>query len=42
MVLGGALWQVGVGLALGIPAAIGAGKLMADQLFGINPGIQVC
>ena len=28
MVLGGAFWQVGVGLALGIPAAIGAGKLM--------------
>ena len=37
MVLGGAFWQVGVGLALGIPAAIGAGKLMAAQLFGVEP-----
>ena len=37
MVLGGAFWQVGVGLALGIPAAIGAGKLMTSQLFGVQP-----
>ena len=37
MVLGGAFWQVGIGLAIGIPAAIGAGKLMAAQLFGIDP-----
>jgi len=37
MVLGGAFWQVGIGLALGIPAAIGAGKLMAAQLFGVDP-----
>src|SRR5580658_8981913 len=37
MVLGGAFWQVGVGLVLGIPAAIGAGKLMAAQLFGVKP-----
>ena len=37
MVLGGAFWQVGVGLLLGIPAAIGAGKLMATQLFGVKP-----
>jgi putative ABC transport system permease protein len=37
MVLGGAFWQVGVGLALGLPAAIGAGKLMTTQLFGVNP-----
>jgi putative ABC transport system permease protein len=37
MVLGGAFWQVGVGLALGIPAAIGAGKLMTTQLFGVKP-----
>lgn len=36
MVLRGAFWQVGVGLALGIPAAIGAGKLIADQLFGVK------
>ncbi len=37
MVLGGAFWQVGVGLVLGIPAAIGAGKLMTTQLFGVEP-----
>ena len=37
MVLGGAFWQVGVGLALGIPAAIGAGRLMTTQLFGVKP-----
>jgi putative ABC transport system permease protein len=37
MVLNGAFSQVGIGLALGIPAAIGAGKLMTDQLFGVKP-----
>jgi putative ABC transport system permease protein len=37
MVLRGAFWQVGIGLALGIPAAIVAGKLMTDQLFGVKP-----
>jgi ABC-type antimicrobial peptide transport system permease subunit len=37
MVLGGAFLQVGVGLALGLPAAIGAGKLMTSQLFGVQP-----
>ena len=37
MVLGGAFWQVGIGLALGIPAAIGAGRLMTTQLFGVEP-----
>jgi putative ABC transport system permease protein len=37
MVLRGAFSQVGIGLALGIPAAIGAGRLMKDQLFGIKP-----
>jgi putative ABC transport system permease protein len=37
MVLGGAFWQVGVGLALGLPAAIGAGRLMTTQLFGVQP-----
>jgi putative ABC transport system permease protein len=37
MVLGGAFRQVGVGLALGLPAAIGAGKLMSPQLFGVQP-----
>jgi ABC-type lipoprotein release transport system permease subunit len=37
MVLRGAFWQVGAGLALGLPAAIGAGKLMSGQLFGVEP-----
>jgi predicted permease len=37
MVLHGAFSQVGIGLALGIPLAIGAGKLMTDQLFGVKP-----
>src|SRR5438270_3882050 len=34
MVLAGAFRQVSAGLGIGIPAAIGAGKLMTVQLFG--------
>jgi putative ABC transport system permease protein len=37
MVLRGAFWQVGLGLALGIPAAIGAGHVIASRLFGVMP-----
>ena len=37
MVLRGALWQIGIGLGLGIPLAILAGKLMKDQLYGVQP-----
>jgi predicted permease len=37
MVLGGSFWQLSVGVALGLPAAIGAGKLMTTQLFGVKP-----
>jgi len=37
MVLREAFWQIGIGLALGIPAAISAGRLIAGQLFGVNP-----
>jgi putative ABC transport system permease protein len=37
MVLRGAFWQVGMGLGIGIPAAIGAGYLMSSQLFGVTP-----
>jgi putative ABC transport system permease protein len=33
----GAFSQVGIGLAIGIPAAIGAGKLMTQQLFSVRP-----
>jgi ABC-type antimicrobial peptide transport system permease subunit len=35
MVLRGALWQVLIGLGLGIPAALLAGRLMASQLYGV-------
>jgi predicted permease len=37
MVLREVFGQVGIGLALGIPAAIGAGQLIASQLFGVRP-----
>jgi predicted permease len=37
MVLAGAFGQVSLGLGIGIPAAIGAGKLMTVQLFGVQP-----
>ncbi len=37
MILRSAFLQVGIGLAFGIPAAIGIGKLMTDQLFGVKP-----
>ncbi len=36
MVLRGALQQVGLGLAIGVPAAIEAGRLMAAELFGMS------
>lgn len=37
MVLSGAFVQIGIGLAIGIPAAIGAGRLMTSQLYGVSP-----
>lgn len=37
MVMQAAFWPVGIGLALGIPAAIGAGYLIASHLFGVKP-----
>ncbi|MGA7524317.1 MAG: ABC transporter permease [Acidobacteriaceae bacterium] len=37
LVLRGALLQVAIGLALGIPAAIGTGLLMASELYGVRP-----
>ena len=36
MVLRGALWQILIGLGLGIPAALGAGHLMASLLYGVG------
>lgn len=37
MVMRTAFTQVGIGLAIGIPAALVAGRLMKDQLYGIRP-----
>ena len=36
LVLRGAFTRVGVGLVLGVPLAIGAGKLLAAQLYGVS------
>jgi predicted permease len=36
MVLRAAFSQIGIGLALGIPAAVGVGQLMKNQLFGVK------
>lgn len=37
MVLSGAFVQVGIGLAVGIPLALAAGRLMTKQLYGVSP-----
>ena len=37
LVLSGAFRQVGVGFALGLPAAVAAGRLMSGQLFHVTP-----
>ncbi len=36
MVLRGALWQLGIGLAIGIPAALAGSRLIANQLYGVK------
>jgi ABC-type antimicrobial peptide transport system permease subunit len=36
MVLRGAFRRVAVGLALGLPLAVGAGYLLASQLYGVK------
>ncbi len=36
MVLRGALWQIVAGLAIGVPAALFTGKLMASLLYGVG------
>ena len=36
MVMRGAMWQILMGLAFGIPAALYAGKLMESMLFGVG------
>ena len=37
MILRAAFTQVGVGLAIGVPAAIGAGRLITNQLYAVKP-----
>ena len=37
MVLRSAFFQIGIGLGLGIPLALVAGRLMTRQLFGVSP-----
>jgi predicted permease len=37
MVLRGAMGQIGIGLGIGVPLAVVAGKLMTDQLFAVKP-----
>jgi ABC-type lipoprotein release transport system permease subunit len=36
LILGGALAQAGIGIAVGIPLALGVGRLLAGQLFGVK------
>jgi predicted permease len=36
MILRGALGETGLGLLIGIPAALGAGRMLADQLYGVK------
>jgi predicted permease len=36
MVMRGAMWQILIGLGLGIPAAMVAGHMMASQLYGVG------
>ena len=35
MVLGGAFKRVAIGLTLGLPLAVGAGRLISAQLYGV-------
>jgi predicted permease len=37
MVLRAAFSQIGIGLAIGVPAAIGAGRLITNQLYAVKP-----
>ena len=36
MVLRGAFWQIGIGLLIGIPLALLAGRVMASKLYGVT------
>jgi ABC-type antimicrobial peptide transport system permease subunit len=35
-VLRGAIWQIAIGLAIGLPVAFGAGRLLQSQLFAVS------
>ncbi len=37
MILRGSFWQIAIGLGIGIPLAILAGRLLKDQLFNVQP-----
>jgi predicted permease len=36
MIVGGALRQIGIGLLLGVPAALACGQVLASQLYGVK------
>jgi ABC-type antimicrobial peptide transport system permease subunit len=36
LVLGGTLRQIALGMAIGIPAALAGGRLLASQLYGVK------
>jgi ABC-type antimicrobial peptide transport system permease subunit len=36
-VLRGAMVQVAIGLAMGVPLAVAAARLLAQQLYGVSP-----
>jgi ABC-type antimicrobial peptide transport system permease subunit len=36
LILKGALGQAGIGIAVGLPAALGAGQLLAGQVYGVK------
>ncbi len=42
MVMRGALTQIGIGLAIGLPASILAARAAASQLYGVSPYNPVC
>jgi hypothetical protein len=37
LILSGTMTQTTIGIAIGIPASLGAGRLLADQLYGVKP-----
>jgi ABC-type antimicrobial peptide transport system permease subunit len=41
MILRESLLLVVIGMAIGVPAALGAAKLISSQLFGLNPSDPV-